>query len=304
MKPAEPEFLQQMLPWSSLSKFSNSIKIKDNLNLFYFESGESHTNSLILVHGLGDEADTWRHVFTPLATHYHVFAIDLPGFGRSDKPKVDYSPSFMMSTIIRFIDQLELDNPILMGSSLGGMLSHGIAITYPEKIKGLILVGGALLQPNPTQDLSLRLMQMPLIGEWLYTRLRKNPKAAFDSLKNVYYQLASLPKADQDFLFTRVNQRVWSDDQRRAYFSILRNMFPWVKEIQRLLPQELSQLILPTLVMRGDFDILYSQENAEQLANIQPNTTLTTIKNTGHLPHQEDPEGFLDAVTSWLITNR
>ncbi len=303
MKPAKPDYLQKMAPWPSLLKFSNSIKLQGDLNLFYFESGENNSKSLILIHGLGDESDTWRHVFAPLADDYHVFAIDLPGFGRSDKPKVDYTPPFMISTIINFIDQLELSNPILMGSSLGGMLSHSIAITHPGKVKGLVLVGGALLQPKPTQDLGLRLMQMPLLGEWLYTRLRKNPEAAFDSLNNVYHQLRSLPRADQDFLFTRVNQRVWSNGQRRAYFSTLRNMIPWMRGIQGLLPQELNRLSLPTLIVRGEFDILYSQENAKQLLAVQPNSILTTIKNGGHLPHQECPTSFLKEVNPWLAGN-
>lgn len=300
MEPNKPDFLQKMTPWASLQAFGKQIKIMDDCNVFFFESGKNQSKHLLLIHGLGDEADTWRHVFVPLSEKIHVVALDLPGFGRSDKPKVDYSPPFMMDAIIGLMNQLEIQEATIIGSSLGAILAHGITVTRPERVKSLILVGGALLQPKPSLDLSLRLMQVPFLGEWFYTKLRTNPQAAFDSLKNVYYKLSALPKEDQEFLFTRVNQRVWSDDQRRAYFSTLRNMIPWLGSMQKSLPQQLSAVSTPTLLIRGEFDSLYPEANADQLISIQPKTTKTTIKNSGHLPHQEQPKFFLEAINSWI----
>jgi len=60
-----------------------------------------------------------------------------------------------------------------MGSSLGAILSQGFAVRFPEMVSGLVLVDGALLQVEPMHDWGFRLMQMPLLGEWLYKRLRK-----------------------------------------------------------------------------------------------------------------------------------
>jgi pimeloyl-ACP methyl ester carboxylesterase len=146
-------------------------------------------------------------------------------------------------------------------------------------------------------------MQIPIVGEWLYTRLRRNPDAAFGTLNNVYYRLEDMPKADQAFLYDRVNQRVWSDEQRRAYFSTLRNLIPWMKSIQRDLPSKLRQLEIPTLVLRGEYDGLFSETQADQLLNLQPNVTKFTIKDAGHLPHQEAPEAFIQITTAWLKDN-
>jgi len=253
-----------------------------------------------MLHGLGDEADTWRHIFITLSEGYHTLAIDLPGFGRSDQPDVDYTPEFLMDAVIQFLDQLKITSAIIMGSSLGGILGHGLAISHPERVKGLILVGGALLQPETMQDWGIRLMQVPLLGEWLYTRLRKDPDAAFASLDNVYHQLEELPDADRKFLFTRVNQRVWSDGQRRAYFSTLRNVSPWIKKMQPKLPGQLKRLDIPTLVIRGECDLLFSDGTAEEILKIQPKTNKAVIPNVGHLPHQEDPDGFLQVTQTWL----
>jgi pimeloyl-ACP methyl ester carboxylesterase len=301
MKPAKSKYLHAMQPWPTLAKFSKKIQLQnEGLSLNYYEVSEKSQPHLLMVHGLGDEADTWRHVFLPLAEAYHTIALDLPGFGRSDQPDVDYSPQFMMKSVITFMDELNIHKVIIMGSSLGGILAHGLALAQPERISGLILVGGALLQPRQMQDLSIRLMKLPIIGEWLYTRLRKNPDAAFDSLNNVYHHLEKLPKADRDFLYTRVNHRVWSDGQRRAYFSTLRNLIPWMKSVQEVLPAQLRQLEIPTLILRGEYDGLFSDTNANQLLKIQPDAKKFVIRDAGHLPHQEAPEAFLQIVKTWL----
>jgi pimeloyl-ACP methyl ester carboxylesterase len=297
----EEKYKQPMQSWHELVPFGNRIRIQDSgLELFYYEAGDEHPLSIVMIHGLGDEADTWRHVFKPMSKRYHVIALDLPGFGRSDKPDEKYTPKFMMQAIISLIDQLDIEKSIFMGSSLGGILSHGLALSYIKLVAGLILVDGALLQPEPMRDWSLMLMQVPLLGEWFYTRLRKDPDAAFDSLRNVYHDLNALPEADREFLYTRVNKRVWSDGQRRAYFSTLRNLTPWVRTMQSRLPEQLHSLPTPTLVIRGEHDGLFPEENAKGVVGVQPNADMVTIDDVGHLPHQEKPNDFLDIVLPWL----
>jgi pimeloyl-ACP methyl ester carboxylesterase len=187
-----------------------------------------------------------------------------------------------------------------MGSSLGAILSQEFALQYPEKVIGLILLDGALIQKEPMADWSLRLMQVPFLGEWLYTRLRKNPDAAFESLSNVYHDLGSLPEQDRDFLFRRVNKRVWSDGQRRAYFSTLRSLTKWVKASQDGLQERLRREDIPTLVVRGEFDPLFPVENADAVIEAQTNAEKVIIKNAGHLPHQEAPKVVVNTVKNWL----
>ena len=298
---AKQKYQSAMESWPELTKFSKEIKLESHqVNLFYFEAGHNNPDNIILIHGLGDEADTWRYLIEPLAGKYHVFAIDLPGFGRSDKPDRDYSPQFFLSTLSEFLAAQSIKKTFLMGSSLGAILSHEYALQYPQQIQGLVLLDGALIQKEPMLDLSLRLMRMPLLGEWLYTRLRKNPDAAFDSLRNVYHNLDTMSEKDRDFLYRRVNKRVWSDGQRQAYFSTLRNLTDWVKASQDGLKKRLSRLDMPTIVIRGEFDQLFPDENADTLVEAQSNAKKVVIKDAGHLPHQEAPQAVLDAVLPWL----
>ncbi|MGI6741848.1 MAG: alpha/beta fold hydrolase [Brevefilum sp.] len=297
----QEKYQKPMEPWPSLKPFEKKIYLSEiDINLFYYDSGDEEKTPVVMIHGLGDEADTWRHVFAPIAKHFRAIAIDLPGFGRSDKPDRDYTPEFMKKAIIGLSDRLHLSEMILMGSSMGGILAQSLALEHAQRIKGLILVGGTLLQVDPMGDKGLMLMKLPFLGEWLYTRLRKNPDAAFESLRSVYFNLDQLPEPDRDFLFQRVNQRVWDNGQRRAYFSSLRHLFSWVKLSQVNLPDLLAHLTTPTLVVRGEFDALMSAKNAEGLINGQPNATLATIKTAGHLPHQEQSSDFVKIVLKWL----
>jgi pimeloyl-ACP methyl ester carboxylesterase len=297
-------FQGPMQPWRSLTPLGRKINLpENNLDLFVFEAGQTHKQVVLMIHGLGDEADTWRHVIEPLATDFHIIALDLPGFGRSNKPDLDYTPDFYIDSVLGLMNQMEIENAILMGSSLGSMISQGLAILHPNRVKGLILVAGSLFQPSPMKENSLRLMQVPLLGEWLYTRLRKDPQAAFDSLRNVYYDLDSLPEVDREFLFQRVNHRVWNNGQRRAFFSTLRNLATWVKANQRDLPEQLAELAMPTLVVRGDHDKLFLQENAQGTIENQPDATYVEISGVGHHPQQEDPKTFTRIVRKWLKTN-
>jgi pimeloyl-ACP methyl ester carboxylesterase len=134
------------------------------------------------------------------------------------------------------------------------------------------------------------------LGESLYTRLRKDPQAAYATLRAYYTNMDKLPQAERDFLFYRVNQRVWSDDQRRAYFSTLRNMVSSISRLQKGLPARLAQLHTPTVILWGEKDRINPPGNGTALAQLQPDARLTLIPDAGHMPHQEQPEVVLDEI--------
>lgn len=294
-------YQQPMTPWPSLASLGKTAALPQlDLSIFYFEDGDPANPAIIMIHGLGDEADTWRHQIIPLAEDYHVIALDLPGFGRSDHIQRAYTPDLMMNAILELMDVLHLEKAILIGSSLGGILSQGIAVEHSDRLNGLVLVDGALYQPDRMEDRSLRMMQLPLVGEAIYTGLRKDPDAAYDSLRMVYHDLNSLPQADRDFLYTRVNQRVWSNGQRKAYFSTLRNLTPWIRKVQTTLPEQMAQVNVPTLIIRGELDALFSANNAAAIRALQTDVEIINLPGMGHLPQQEDPAAFLAGLQEWL----
>jgi pimeloyl-ACP methyl ester carboxylesterase len=291
------QFQGPMRAWPGLEAYAHTIGLaQSGLNLYVYDTGQSESPAVVLIHGLGDESDSWRHVVEPLSARYRVVAPDLPGFGRSDKPRRAYTVPFLCDTVLGLMDALSIASATLIGSSLGAVIAQSIALERRERVRGLVLIGGTLLAGTQPLNLPMLLFLVPGVGEWLYTRLRKDPQAAFETLRGYYADLDELPEADRAFLFQRVNERVWSDGQRRAYFSVLRHTATWVPRQQRDLDKKLAQLATPTLVIRGEHDYLMPVANAQALADVQPSATLVTIPRVGHLPQQERPQALLDAI--------
>jgi pimeloyl-ACP methyl ester carboxylesterase len=286
-----------MRAWPGLEAYARTIGLaRSGLNLYAYDTGKSESPAVVLIHGLGDESDSWRHVVEPLSARYRVVAPDLPGFGRSDKPRRAYTVPFLCDTVLALMDALSIAGATLIGNSLGAVIAQSIALERRERVRSLVLIGGTLLAGTQPLNLPMMLFLLPGVGEWLYTRLRKDPQAAFETLRGYYADLDGLPEADRDFMFQRVNERVWSDGQRRAYFSVLRHTAMWVPRQQRGLDEKLARLATPTLVIRGEHDHLMPVANAQALVDVQPSIRLVTIPGAGHLPQQERPRALLDAI--------
>jgi len=112
--------------------------------------------------------------------------------------------------------------------------------------------------------------------------------------------LDELPKADREFLFQRVNERVWSDGQRRAFFSTFRNLAGWLPGQQRGLPSRLSTLDIPTLVVWGEADRINPVESGRTLIECQRSAQLAAVPGAGHNVHQESAEAVLKAIREWM----
>jgi pimeloyl-ACP methyl ester carboxylesterase len=292
-----------MNPWSELEQYSSNVFLKESgLNLFCFDTGGTDRNLpvCILLHGLADEADTWRHIITPLSRRYRVLAPDLPGFGRSDKPRISYSIPFLSECISELMEKQHIEKCLFIGSSLGAMISQFMALEYPEKVNGLILADGLLLNQPRQMSLSLLLFLTPGLGESLYSALSLNPEKAYSTLTPYYSNLEGLSERDKNFLFERVNQRVADKGQRYAYFSLLRSLDRWLGSRQDEFRSRLKGCDVPTLLIWGGDDYIIPRENGEELLILQPFSCMKIINHAGHLPHQEKPDLFLSLVEEWL----
>jgi pimeloyl-ACP methyl ester carboxylesterase len=294
----DKKFLLPMQPFPGLEKYSKKIKLpKSGINLFYYEAGEEEHPVIMLIHGLGDEADTWRHIIEPLSSQHRVIAPDLPGFGRSDKPKRDYSLTFTTQALLELIEILEIQQPIWIGNSLGAILSQAIALQSPQHVRSLVLIDGSMLQGDHQKiNLTQLLFLLPGVGRWIYNRLRKDPRAAYESLRPYYHNLDALPEEDKEFLYERANQRVWDDQQREAYLSSLRNLVFYLIRQQKKLKDTIPNMEIPTLILWGEEDKIINYKNGYFINNILPISKLVVIPETGHLVQQENPENLLKSI--------
>ncbi len=297
------KYRRPMQPVEWLAPYANKIAIDSQLSIFYYDLAEhaSVQTPLILVHGLADEADTWRHIMLPLARTRRVIALDLPGFGRSSKPAISYTLPVFYRGLIGLLDALSIQHATLVGSSLGGMVSHYAAMQSPERVERLALVGGSLAFARSNISLREQALDMartaPLLGEYFYNTLRNHPERAYATLRVYYNDIDNLPQTDRDFLFQRVNERVWDDGQRGAYLSTRRNLPRWFVT-QRDLPQRIAAVQAPTTAIWGESDHVMPLVHARALVEINPAVKLISLPNVGHLPQQEAPERLLEALHS------
>jgi pimeloyl-ACP methyl ester carboxylesterase len=288
-----------MQPAPQLAPFERSIHLKNSkARVSYFDAGSPDAPAVVLIHGLQDEADTWRHVFAPLAEKHRVIALDLPGFGRSDKSGRKYTPQFFVDAVIELLDRLDIHYATLVGNSLGGMIAEIIALQHAARVSRLVLVDGTIAivkRPATNHSLLTQLFFLPQVDKRNFELLRPNHQLAFDTLEPYYADLRGLPQTDRDFLFQRVNERVWDESQRLASLSVQQQLPRFFMGEGRRLVKRIPKLPVPTHVIWGDSDSILSIENGRARAAQQAGATFSAIRNAGHLPHQEQPQAFLSA---------
>jgi pimeloyl-ACP methyl ester carboxylesterase len=184
---------------------------------------------------------------------------------------------------------------VLVGHSNGAVIAQAFAIDHPERVERLVLISGAIVSKENPLSLGLLLFMVPGVGEWMYNRLRKDPQAAYRTLEPYYNRLADLSQPDRDFLYQRVNERVWSDGQRRGFLSTLRGLASWIPSQQKDLPARLRGWAIPTTIVWGENDRVNPVGNARALAEMLPSARLVIVPGAGHNVQQEKPEVVADA---------
>lgn len=253
----------------------------------------------LLVHGLNDDADTWRHVFVPLARDFRVIAPDLPGFGRSYKPARPYTIAFFRETLLALMDALEVPVATLIGNSMGAMICQALSLDAPTRVQRLILVCGALIlrQQPLTWDMVRR--ALPVFQRKVEDKsasFRRDPQAAYALLRPYYADFDALSAQDQHFLLDRVRDRVWDDAQFEAYRSVWQHLPVWFLFNRAELRAQIAASRVDTHVAWGEADTIFSVEHAEAQIEVNPAIHLVMIPAAGHLPQQEQPEAFLRAI--------
>ncbi|MFQ5519964.1 MAG: alpha/beta fold hydrolase [Candidatus Methylomirabilia bacterium] len=137
----------------------------DGLRLHYVVEGSGPP--VVLVHGLGGFAESWRHNLSGLGRQATVYALDLPGFGQSSQPFRQYSLGFFVAVLEGFRAGLELPRPVLVGHSLGGAVVAAYALGHPQKADRLVLIGAVVPGFDYRPSWVYRLLSAPGVGEFL-----------------------------------------------------------------------------------------------------------------------------------------
>jgi pimeloyl-ACP methyl ester carboxylesterase len=286
-------------PWPSLASNGKQISQKEGTVFYYDFSPKGNVKqTLVFIHGLGDEADTWRYLLPLLSEKgYRCIALDLPGFGRSVwKGKI--SVSRHADTVIQVMNDCGITNPaVLIGSSMGGGIAELVAIKRPGLVQSLILMCGCF----PIKyGISLGLLIFGLVGRSWYRGFRKNHEGAWKSLYPYYYDLDAMSDEDKTFLRERVIARVESDNQERGYFASLRSISSSFIFARSSLTRKIKKFNGKILLIWGENDRVMPIEKAAPFRKLRPDAVVKTMTNVGHHPQSENPAETVDIIVDFL----
>lgn len=258
--------------------------------------GGSGEPVILLLHGFGASTFSWRKVMSPLSEGGTVVAYDRPAFGLTERPlswagQNPYAPQAQVQLIFNLTHTLDLEGPlVLVGNSAGGTLAASAALSHPEQVQGLVLVSPAIYtgggSPGWIRPL-LRAPQLDRLGPWIARRLADRGR---DFLEKAYHDPSSIAAEDWEGYRRPLRVEGWD----RALWEYIRASRP------PDLASKVDQVRVPTLVITGDDDRVVPTAESIRLAGEIPGAALVVLEGCGHLPQEECPEGFLDAVLPFL----
>ncbi|KAJ4949942.1 hypothetical protein NE237_026774 [Protea cynaroides] len=268
---------------------------------------------LFLVHGFGASIAHWRRNIRVLARSHTVYAIDLLGFGDSDKPAgFAYSMEVWAQLILDFLDEIIQKPAVLMGNSVGS-LACVIAASESRHglVRGLVLLNcaGGMNNKAIVDDWRIKLL-LPLL--WLFDILlnQKGIASAIfkrvkqrESLRNILLSVYGNKESVDDDLVEIIKRPADEEGALDAFISIVTGP-PGPNPVQ-LMPR----LSLPVLVLWGDQDPFTPLDGPvgkyfTSLPSRLPNVSLCVLERVGHCPHDDRPDLVHTKLLPWLATLR
>ena len=244
---------------------------------------------LVLVQGMGFDRHGWQPVLGRLGRHFRLVLMDNRGSGRSGHPAGTFSVADMVGDVVAVLDAAGVRRAHVLGASLGGMVAQELAITRPERVERLVLActtpGWPFAYPMPAATVRLIAATADMTAEAAVRRHTENALSA----RTVVHR----PEL--------VDRLVRLQGSRPADTGILSAQARAGARYAGHLRQ--ARIRARTLIVHGDADTVVDPRNARLLAERIPDAQLVTLPGLGHLLFWEDPNGFADAVTSFLLAD-
>jgi pimeloyl-ACP methyl ester carboxylesterase len=258
-------------------------------------AGNPKKPALLLVHDFLVSHLEWEEVIEPLSEHFYVVAPDLPGFGESEKPnpaRYAYTVEALAEAVVDVIAALGVGRTAIAGHGLGAAIAITIAAQHAELVQRLVLEA-ALCYPPPRR-IAPQLSGVPVLGGIFFKQFYS--RAMFRSYfqKLVFGPKTEVPLARVD----RHYELLSTPNARESAHAMMHAMFDSRPVVARL-----GRIQMPALVVWGHDDRLLPVSHAQRLAHEIAGAKLQ-IMDTGHSPHEEDPRGFVEHVTQFLLGRR
>ncbi|MEL4895595.1 alpha/beta fold hydrolase [Crocosphaera sp. Alani8] len=274
---------------------------------FFGEETTQHQQTkppLILLHGFGAAVEHWRHNIPTLGEHYRVYALDLLGFGQSQKAATDYTAYLWAEQVYDFW-RLFIGKPvILVGNSIGSLVCLTAAFKYPEMVGGLVML--SLPDVSLRQEAIPKLLR-PLVNTiegvfsppWLLKilfNIIRRPGVIRPWVGIAYYDQSAIT----DELLDMITIPPQDQGAARTFCLLFEGLRKphYAPSVKTILPK----LTIPILLVWGRQDKMIPVSLASVFSKLNEQITLKELDNAGHCLHDECPDRFNPILLDWLET--
>jgi pimeloyl-ACP methyl ester carboxylesterase len=281
------------LSWQGESQFINIV----DHDVHIVTAGDQSSDRLIvLLHGFGASSLTWTKTIDQLAADSFVVAYDRAAFGFTERPTEigqvnPYSSEGQLLVIDGLVDNFgEGKEVVILGHSAGGALALGYALDYPEKVDQLILEAPAVYGTGGSPSWLNWVFSIPQIDHLGPLAVASIASSGLDLLVESYTDPSMITAEVQASYTAPLKIAGWE----RAFWEF--NKAP--RSLN--LVERLDDLRAPTLIITGDDDRVVATADSIKLNGDLPGSELVIIEGAGHLPNEEKPKEFVDAVLRFL----
>ena len=248
------------------------IQLENGLNMAYMEAGDPEKPSMVLIHGISDSGRNWRNIMQELEDSYHIYAVDLRGFGKTDKSEPFLFTAFQFASDVKlFMDAAGIDSAYVCGHSMGSMVTQTLAFAYPEKVKAIVLVSSFAHMHETPADVRE-------IGEY-FGSMDIQGMSEEELLKE--FQPDAQLLYDPTFVpgYLETLRGITGKIMRAAWYAMSindnRNFLQYIK--------------VPVMILWGTKDEIFTKEYQDELREYLPGAKFVVYEGIGHDIITQDP---------------
>lgn len=283
-------------PVSELADTDSQFVEVNSIHVHYKQYG-SGDPVMILLHGFGASTFSWREVAQPLAQSGTVIAYDRVAFGLTQRPmpgdwegENPYSLAGQVNQLIGLMDALGVEKAVLVGNSAGGTVAVSMALDHPERVQALVLVDAAIYAEGGTPSTVRWLFKVPQVDRIGPLFVRNIRDWGLNMLETAWHDPAKItPQITAGY-----QKPLHAENWDRALWELTK------ASGGADLVSRLDGLNMPVLVVTGDDDRIVPTDDSLRLAGDIPGAELTVFEGCGHVPQEECPGAFMEAVGAFI----
>jgi pimeloyl-ACP methyl ester carboxylesterase len=264
---------------------------------FYLEAGPVDGPPIVMLHGLGATSTSFLPTMWDLARDHHVFAVDLPGFGESDKPVRPLHAAYFARWVVAFMDALGIPRADLLGNSMGGRVAIEVALRAPERVRKLVLLTPSLAWRRFRVAARIVRLLRPELGVLPLPMLHA---IVLLSIRRMFAHPERVPAPAMNGAADEFVRYFATRRGRIAFFSAAREIYLEDPHGRRGFWTRLSTLKPPALFVFGTKDRLVPHRFQRYVQRALPQATFTLLDDCGHVPQFELPDTTNAIVRDFL----